>query len=68
MLNYCLQSIDTVGCMSERTPGWISVWSKVQVIRIWYSLCYCHPIVSCFIKIENVVPLWNSLTRVEVVK
>jgi len=25
----------------------------VQMICIWSSWCHCHPVISCFIKIEN---------------
>jgi len=31
----------------------LSAWSEVQIICIWFSWCHCHPIVSCFIKIQN---------------
>ena len=33
--------------------AWLSVWSEVQMICIWSSWCHCHPIISCFIKIQN---------------
>jgi len=29
-----------------------SVWCNVQMICIWSSWCYCHSIISCFIKIQ----------------
>jgi len=32
--------------------AWLSVWSEVQMIRIWSSWCHCHPIIFCFIKIQ----------------
>ena len=28
------------------------VWSEVEMLCIWSSWCHCHPIISCFIKIE----------------
>jgi len=31
---------------------WLSVWRDVQMICIWSSWCHCHPIISCFIKIQ----------------
>ena len=31
---------------------WLSLWSKVQMICLWSSWCHCHPIISCFIKIQ----------------
>jgi len=33
----------------------VFVWSEAQMIYIWSSHssgCHCHPIVSCFIKIQ----------------
>jgi len=27
--------------------------SKVQMICVWSNWCHCHPINSCFIKIQN---------------
>jgi len=30
----------------------LSVWSKVQMICIWFSWCHCYPINYCFIKIQ----------------
>jgi len=35
--------------------AWLSVWSEVQMICIWSSWCHCHPIISCFIKIQTVL-------------
>jgi len=34
--------------------GVVTVWSKLQMICIWSSWCHCqcHPIISCFIKIQ----------------
>jgi len=43
--------------------AWLSVWSEVQVICIWPSWCHCHPIISCFIKIQNGLPFWSGLPR-----
>jgi len=40
------------------------VWSKVQMIGKWSSLQHCHPIISCFIKIQNGLPVWYQLTQV----
>jgi len=37
--------------LSDDVLAWLSVWSKVHMICIWSSLCYCQPIISCFIKI-----------------
>ena len=59
--NY-LQCFDTVGWHQEEHPtckklndevlAWLSVCSEVQMICIWSSWCHCHPIISCFIKIQ----------------
>jgi len=38
--------------LSDEVLAWLSVWNEVQMICVWSSWCYCHPI-SCFIKIRN---------------
>ena len=38
----------------------LSAWSEVQMICI----CHCHPIISCFIKIQNGLPFWWCLIPV----
>jgi len=38
--------------LSDEVLAWLSVWSEVQMICIWSSWCHCHPIISCFIKIQ----------------
>jgi len=30
----------------------LAVWSEVQMICTWSRWCHCHPIISCFIKIQ----------------
>jgi len=37
---------------TDEVLAWLSVWSEVQLICTWSSWCYCHPISSCFIKIQ----------------
>jgi len=37
----------------HKLPAWLSVWSEVQMICIWCSWRHCHPIISCFIKIQT---------------
>jgi len=32
---------------------WLSAWWEMQMICIWSSWCHCHPIISCFIKIQT---------------
>jgi len=42
----------TCNKLSDEALVWLSVWSE-QTICMWSSCCYCHPVVSCFIKIQN---------------
>jgi len=39
--------------LSDVVLAWLSVRSEVQMICIWSSWCRFHPIISCFIKIQN---------------
>jgi len=39
--------------LSNEVLVWLSVWSEVQIVRTWFSWCQCHPIISCFIQIQN---------------
>jgi len=39
--------------MSDEVLAWLSAWTKVQMTCIWCSWWHCHPIFSCFIKIQN---------------
>ena len=50
--------------LSDGILAWLSVWSVVQMICIWSSWCQCHPIISCFSKIQNGLPFWCRLTQV----
>jgi len=50
--------------LSDGVLAWLSVWSVVQMICIRSSSCHCHPIISCFIKIQNGLPFWSRLTQV----
>jgi len=34
------------------------------MICIWSGWCHCHPIISCFSKIQNGLPFWCRLTQV----
>jgi len=38
--------------MSDEMLAWLSVWSEVQMICILSCCCHCHPVISCFIKIQ----------------
>ena len=55
--------------LSDEVLAWLAVWSEVQMICIWFSWCHCHPIVSCFIKIQNgfifLVPAYPGCPRKE---
>jgi len=50
--------------LSGEVMVWLSVWSEVQMICIWFSWCHRHPIVSCSSKIQNGLPFWCRLTQV----
>ena len=47
------KGIRPVKKLSGGVLAWLSVWSEVQMICIWSSWCYCHPIISCSRKIQN---------------
>jgi len=36
-----------------RRAGMVICLSEVQIICTWSSWCHCHPIISCFSKIQN---------------
>jgi len=38
--------------LSDELLAWLSVCSEVQIICVWSSWCHCHPIISCFSKIQ----------------
>ena len=42
----------------------VSVWSEMQIICMWSSRCRCHPVISCFIKIQNGFTFCCQLTQV----
>jgi len=49
----------------DEVLAWLCVWSEVQMICIWSSWCHCHPIISCFVKIQNrIQPFWCWLAQV----
>jgi len=47
--------------LSDEVLAWLSVWSEVQMICIWFSWPHCHPIISCCIKIPN--GCWTGVFR-----
>ena len=42
----------------------IFLQSEVQMICIWFSWCHCHPVISCFSKIQNGLSFWYWPTQV----
>jgi len=65
------QCFETVGWAAGRAASlscevqaWLSVCSEVQMICIWSSWWQCHPIVSCYSKIQNGLPFWCWLTQI----
>ena len=52
----CLQFfVEHLACkrLSDEVLAWLSVWSEVQMICIWSSWWHCHPVISCFMKIQH---------------
>jgi len=39
--------------MSDEVLAWLSVWSEMHMICIWSRRWHCHPVISCFIKIQT---------------
>ena len=39
--------------LNDKVLAWLSVWSEVQMICIWFNWCHCHPFISCFITMQN---------------
>ena len=54
--------------LSDEVLVWLSVWTEVQMICIWSGWCYYHPIISCFVKVQNGSPFSCCLTWVVVGK
>ena len=51
--------------LSDGVLAWLSIWSVVQMICILSSWCHCHPIISCFSKIQNGLPLLARLSWIK---
>ena len=58
------KGIRPVKIWSDEVLAWLSVWSEVQMICIWFSRCHCHPVISCFSKIQNGLSFWYWPTQV----
>ena len=52
------KGIRPVKIWSDEVMAWLSVWSEVQMICLWFSRCHCHPVISCFSKIQNGLSSW----------
>ena len=50
--------------MSMAYGAILTLHSCPLLICIWSSWCHCHPIISCFSKIQNGLPFWCRLTQV----
>ena len=46
------KNIRPVKKLSDEVLAWLSVWSELRMICTWSSWCHCHPISSCFVKIQ----------------
>ena len=49
---------------SDEVLAWLSVCNEVQTICIWFDWCHCHPVISCFSKIQNGLSFWYRPTQV----
>jgi len=58
--------------LNDEVLQWSSIWSEVQMICMWSSRCHCHPVISCFIKIQIgltfLVPAYPGCPGKEIVK
>jgi len=58
LLLFCL-----IMCLSVHSM--ISLFTHLlQIICIWSRWCNCHPVICCFIKIQNGLPFLCQLTQV----
>jgi len=49
--------------LSGEVLAWLSVWSEMRMICIWSNWCHRHPIISCFIIIQNGLLFWYRLSQ-----
>jgi len=58
--------------LSDDVLAWLSLCSEVKMICIRSSWCHCHPIISCFIKIQIgltfLVPAYSGCPGKEAIK
>jgi len=50
--------------LSDEVLVWQSVWSEMQMICIVFSWCLCHPLISCFIKVQIGLTFLCWLTQI----
>ena len=50
--------------LSDEVLVRLPVCSKMQMFCMWFSWCHCHPITSCFSKIQMVLCFWYQFTQV----
>jgi len=54
MLGVCPPVVQLTGAYcGVAAMAWLSICSKLQIIGIWSSWFHCHPMISCFIEIQN---------------
>jgi len=70
-IQICLQSCHCWLGIRKRIQAvkieWISVWSEVQIVYIWFSWCNCHPkslSSLALFKSRLILPFWYRLTQV----
>ena len=55
------------GIWPVKTKWWgtgvVICLQRGAMICIWSSWCHCHPITSCYSKIQNGLPFWCRLTQ-----
>ena len=54
------KSVRSVKIWSDGVLAWLSVWSEVQMLM---PLWHCHPVISCFSKIQNGLFFWYQPTH-----
>jgi len=65
----CIQCFDALVGQKEghlACENWVVRYWRGYLFGVrckWFA-CHCHPIISCFIKIQNVLPFWCWLTQV----
>ena len=70
LLVWCQEEHLTSKKLGDEVLAWLPVWSKVQMICIWFS--WCHLIIYCFIRIQMcltfLVPAYRGCPGKEAIK